>query len=188
MAAGDLTDLATVKAWLGLPADAGANDGLLASLIAAASDFVGRYLNRNLLSTDYVEVYDGNGAGWMVLRQAPITAVTSVAFLGLTLTLPADPASGSPGLMFDGRRLSLLGYRFPHGRPVVVSYTAGYAAPPSAVQQAVNELVGEAFRRRDRIGQTSRTLGGQETVAFQTTDMNAAIQAMLAPYQAIVPV
>lgn len=188
MAAGDLTDLATVKAWLGLPAEVGANDGLLADLITAASDFVGRYLNRSLLSADYVEVHDGNGSGWMLLRQAPITAVASVAFAGLTLTTPADPATGAPGLMFDGRRLSLLGYRFPHGRPVVVSYTAGYATPPPAVRQAVNELAGEAFRRRDRIGQTSRTLGGQETVAFQTTDMNAAVQAMLSPYQAVVPV
>lgn len=188
MADGDLTDLASVKAWLGLPGEAGASDGLLSALISGASDFIGAYLNRSLLSADYVEVYDGNGAAWMLLRQAPITAVASVAFGGLTLSTPADPVTGAPGLMFDGRRLSLLGHRFPHGAPVVVSYTAGYATPPPAIQQAVNELVGEAFRRRDRIGQTSRTLGGQETVAFQTSDMNAAVQAMLAPYQAVVPV
>jgi hypothetical protein len=188
MADGDLTDLASVKAWLGLPAEAGANDALLAALISAASDFVVGHLNGNLLSADYVEVQDGNGSAWMLLRQAPITRVASVSFAGVTLTAAADPVAGVPGLMFDGRRLSLLGYRFPYGAPVVVSYTAGYASPPPAIRQAVNELVGEAFRRRDRIGQTSRTLGGQETVAFQTSDMNAAIQAMLAPYQAVVPV
>ncbi len=188
MADGDLTDLDSVKAWLGLPAEAGASDGLLAGLITAASDFVSGYLNRSLLSADYVEVYDGNGAGWMLLRQAPITAVQSVSFAGVTLTAAADPVAGAPGILFDGRRLSLLGYRFPHGVPVVVTYTAGYPSTPAAVQQAVSELVGEAFKRRDRIGQSSKTLGGQETVAFLTTDMNATIKAMLAPYQAVAPV
>ena len=67
MAAGDLTDLATVKAWLGLPVDAGPNDGVLATLITAASGFVGDYLDRALLSADYTEVYDGCGAEWMLL-------------------------------------------------------------------------------------------------------------------------
>lgn len=188
MADGDLTDLASVKAWLGLPAEAGANDGLLASLVSAASAFVKDYLGRDLLSADYVEVYDGNGAGWMLLRQAPITAVQSVAIAGLTLTAAADPVTGAPGILFDGRRLSLLGYRFPYGAPVVVSYTAGYASAPPAVRQAVIELVGEAFRRRDRIGQSSKSLGGQETVAFQVSDMNATTKAMLAAYQAVAPV
>jgi hypothetical protein len=188
MADGDLTDLPTLKAWLGLPAEAGANDSLLASLITAASGFVGGYLNRSLLSADYVEVYEGNGAGWMLLRQAPITAVQSVAFRGLTLTAAADPVNATPGILFDGRRLSLLGHHFPHGAPVVVSYTAGYATTPAPVAQVVVELAGEAFRRRDRIGQSSKTLGGQETVAFQNTDMNATIKAMLAPYQAVAPV
>jgi hypothetical protein len=188
MADGDLTDLATVKAWLGLPADPGASDDLLAGLITAASGFVGGYLGRNLISADYVEVHDGNGAGWMLLRQAPITAVQSVSFAGATVTDAADPTSGAPGVLFDGRRLSLLGYRFPYGAPVVVRYTAGYASPPAAVMQAVGELVGEAFRRRDRIGQSSKSLGGQETVSFQTSDMNATIKAMLAPYQAVAPV
>lgn len=188
MAGGDLTDLTSLKAWLAVPSEAGPNDTLLAALISAASDFVANYLGRNLLSADYAEVYDGNGACRMLLRQSPITAVASVSFGGLTLTQAADPTTGAPGFMFEDRRLSLLGYRFPRGAPVVVDYTAGYAVVPPAVQQAVNELAGEAFRRRERIGQTSRTLGGQETVAFLTTDMNAAIKSMLAPYQSVVPV
>lgn len=188
MAAEDLTDLASVKAWLGLPADAGPSDALLATLITAASVMVAGYLDRNLLIADYVEVYDGAGSPSMLLRQGPITAVQSVSFRGLTLTEAADPLTGSPGVMFDGRRLSLLGYVFPHGALVVVSYTAGYPSAPAAVQQAVTELAGEAFRRRDHIGQGSKTLGGQETVSFLTTDMNAVIKTMLAPYRFVAPV
>ena len=60
---------------------------------------------------------------------------------------------------------------------MVVSYTAGYATVPAGVQQAVTELVGEAFRRRDRIGQTSKSLGGQETTSFLAAEMNATVKA-----------
>jgi hypothetical protein len=188
MAAGDLTDLAGVKAWLGLPADTGASDALLSALITAVSGWITDYLGRDLTPTSYAEIYDGHGGTAMLLRQAPITAVQSVSFCGQTLTTPADPVALTPGFLFDDRRLSLLGYCFPQRSPVVVVYTAGYAAIPPAIAQAATELAGEAFRRRDRIGQTSKSLGGQETVAFSATDMNASIKAMLAGYRAVAPV
>ena len=184
----DLTSLANVKAWLGLPSDPGPSDGLLAQLITAVSAFVVSFIGRSILSASYTEVYDGTGAGWMLLRQAPITAVRSISFSGRTLTTLADPVAGIPGFLFDGARLSLLGEHFPHRALVVVNYTAGYDISPPAVEQAVSELTGEAFRRRDRIGQMSKTLGGQETVAFSMIDMNATAKAMLAPFMAVAPV
>jgi hypothetical protein len=184
----DFTDLATVKAWLGLPAAAGPNDDLIAALITAVSAFIRDYLNSALISASYAETYDGTGTSWLILRQAPITAVQSVAFRGRTITAPADPVAGTPGILFDGRRLALLGERFAHREPVLVSYTAGYATLPPAVGQAALELAGEAFRRRDHIGQSSKSLGGQETVAFSPADMNATIKALLAPYRAVAPV
>ena len=188
MAAGDLTTLDNVKAWLALPGDPGASDDLLSRLITGASSFVAGYLGRDLLPTDYCEVYDGTGAGWMMLRQAPITAVQSISFRGQTLTAQADPVAGTHGFIFDGRRLSLIGETFPFRALVVVNYTAGYATLPEAIEQAAIELVGEAFKRRDHIGQSSKTLGGQETVAFSTADMNATVTAALAPYRAVAPV
>ncbi len=184
----DFTDLDTVKAWLGLPAAAGPNDDLISALITAVSGFIVDFLANPIVSASYQETYDGTGTPWLMLRQGPITAVQSVAFRGLTLTTPGDPVVGTSGFLFDDRRLSLIGYRFPYRHPVVVSYTAGYASVPPGVAQAAVELTGEAFRRRDRIGMTSKTLGGQETIAFSPADMNAAAKAMLAPYQAVAPV
>jgi hypothetical protein len=146
------------------------------------------YLGREILTAVYTEVYDGTGAGWMMLRQAPIVSVASVSFAGRTVTTPADPVTGTPGYLFDGARLSLVGETFPYRSRVVVSYTAGYETAPPAVEQATIELAGEAFRRRDHIGQTSKTLGGQETTAFSVADMNASIKTMLAPYKAVAPV
>ena len=188
MAAGDLTDLTSVKAWLGLSGDVTASDDLLSALITAASGFVTQYLGRDLTPTTYTEVYDGRGGRTMLLRQSPITAVQSVAFEGTTHTTHGDPVAGTPGFWFTDRRLSLIGDRFPEHGLVVVTYAAGYASLPPSLVQAVNELVGEAFRRRERIGQSSKSLGGQETVSFSTADMNAAVKSALAGFMAVAPI
>jgi hypothetical protein len=185
MAAGDLTDLPTVKAWLGVTSTT--YDGQLGGLITAVSSFVTNYLGRQLLTAAYVETYRGNGQRSMVLRNFPITAVASVAFAGQTITGAADPVALTSGILFDDRALTLVGHRFPIGLPVVVSYSAGYAATPPDIAQAAVELVGEAFRRRDRIGLASKTLGGQEVVAFSLKDMNDTVRALLAPYQVLAP-
>jgi hypothetical protein len=185
MADGDLTDLDTAKAWLGVTTTT--YDTQLSGLVTAVSSFVTGYLGRQLLTASYVETYRGNGQSSMVLRNFPITAVASVAFAGQTITAAADPVALSSGILFDDRALQLLGYRFPIGLPVVVGYTAGYAATPPDIGQAAVELVGEAFRRRDRIGLASKTLGGQEVIAFSLKDMNDTVRALLAPYQVLAP-
>ena len=185
MAAGDLTDLDTVKAWLGVTT--ATSDTLLGGLITAVSSFVANYLGRQILTASYVETYRGNGQCELLLRNFPITAVTSVAFAGQTITAAADPVALTSGVLFDDRTLTLIGYRFPTGLPVVVSYTAGYATPPPDIGQAAVELVGEAFRRRDRIGLSSKSLGGQEVIAFSLKDMNDTVRALLAPYQVLAP-
>ena len=182
---GDLTDLAMVKSWLGLSTTG--SDDLIASLIGAVSAFIPNYLGRKILSASYIETYRGNGQCEMLLRNFPITAVTSVAFAGQTITVAADPVAMTSGILFDDRALRLVGQRLPVGLPVVVSYMAGYAAPPADIAQAATELVGEAFRRRDRIGLSSKTLGGQEMITFSPKDMNDTARALLASYQVLAP-
>lgn len=187
MAAGDLTDLATVKAWLGITGSA--TDAQLSGLITAASTFVGQYLSRSLLTASYTELYQGNGQSFMLLRQSPVTAVASVQCGGgLTFTAgnPLTLASGYY-LDADGQTLRLIGQCFPWRLPIQITYTAGYASAPADVGQVCTELVGEAFRRRDRIGQNSKTLASQEIISFSTADMNATIKAMLAPYRRLAP-
>lgn len=66
--------------------------------------------------------------------------------------------------------------------------TVCYNYTPWAVQQAVTELIGEWYRRKDRIGILSKTLGGQETITFSQKDMNDSIRGSLQIYQNVVPV
>lgn len=62
-----------------------------------------------------------------------------------------------------------------------------YDYAPWDVSFAVQELIGEWYKRKDRIGLISKTLGGQETVTFSQKDMGDSIRATLQPYVNVVP-
>ena len=63
--------------------------------------------------------------------------------------------------------------------------TYGYA--PWDIAFAATEVVGEWYKRRDRIGVLSKTLGGQETVTFSKMDMNSSTRSSLQNYMNVVP-
>jgi hypothetical protein len=71
-----------------------------------------------------------------------------------------------------------------NGQDVLVSY--GYV--PSDLSQAAVELVCEMYKYSQRIGEKRHSLGGNETVSFETSRMNPLIQSMLQPYRQVVPV
>jgi hypothetical protein len=62
-----------------------------------------------------------------------------------------------------------------------------YDYVPFDVSFAVTELIGEWYKRKDRIGLLSKTLGGQETVTFSQKDMGDSIRCTLQPYMNVVP-
>ncbi len=69
------------------------------------------------------------------------------------------------------------------GRSVALTYSF----TPSDIEQAVIELVGEWFKRKDRIGQNSVNLQSGSTISFSTRDMSPAVRSMLQPYMRVVP-
>jgi hypothetical protein len=99
---------------------------------------------------------------------------------GTTLTpVAAAPATG---------QYSAAGGRYTFaaadaGKAVLVSYSF----IPGDVEQACVEMVGERYRTRDRIGETSKTLGGQETLSFSTDSMNKYVRELLQPFKRVVP-
>ena len=68
------------------------------------------------------------------------------------------------------------------GKSVSISY--GYV--PQDIAQAALELAAERFRAADHIGLKSKSIGGQETIAYDTSAMSAPIQAMLQPYKRVI--
>jgi hypothetical protein len=67
------------------------------------------------------------------------------------------------------------------GKAVLTSYSF----VPADVEQACIEMVGERYKARDRIGQNSKTLGGQETVSYATDSMNKHVREMLQPFKRV---
>jgi hypothetical protein len=126
-ALGDLTTLATVKAWRSPPITTTADDAQIARIITAASGFILRFLQRRLVSESHVETRNGTGGRALMLRHAPVTSLTSLAIDGVAI--PAAPDSVSPGYVLeaDTGMLDLRGYAFRRGvQNVSVTYVAGF--------------------------------------------------------------
>jgi uncharacterized membrane protein len=267
----DLTNLAALKAWLGLPSAAGPNDQTLSALVTAASRSIYAALSRpSLLPQSYAETIDLETRR-VTLRQWPVVQVMSVTWRGIAVPpdqsadleasvgYALEPGDGVP----PGRpqALDLFGCQYGPGRQsLVVSYSAGYAVrneaqtvPPAApfqltalapygpwgsdlgvtypatgaaltpvaaspgagqysvsagayafsaadagqsvsitygyvpqdIAQAALELAAERFRAAERIGLKSKSMGGQETIAYDMGAMSAPILSMLQPYKRV---
>ena len=61
--------------------------------------------------------------------------------------------------------------------------TIAYGYVPQDLWQATLELAAERFRAADRIGLRSKSLGGQETIAYDIGAMSASVLAMIQPYK-----
>ena len=267
----DLTSVAALKAWLGLPAGPGPSDATLAALATAASRTIYALLSRpGLLPQAYTETLDLESRR-VTLRQWPVLQVNAVLWRGIVV--PPDLA-GNPGASVGyalqpadaeppGRpqAIDLFGDCYRPGRQsLVVSYRAGYAvqgeaqtvpsagpfqlsalapygpwasdlgvvyastgaalapvaaAPgagqytvsagvygfsaadagqalalsygyaPQDVAQAALELSAERFRAAEHIGLRSKSVGGQETIAYDSSAIPAAVLAMLQPYKRV---
>jgi hypothetical protein len=139
----DLTTLAALKAWLGLPAIAGPSDTTLGALITAASRSIYAALSRpGLTPQSYTETIDLETSR-VFLRQWPVLAVNSVLWRGIVV--PPDQNANleasagyalQPGDVAPPGRpqaIDLVGPQYRPGRQsLVVSYKAGYAVQGEA--------------------------------------------------------
>lgn len=186
MAAGDLTTLAEFKSFAKLAA-ATTDDALLTAAITRLSAAIKNYTNRDILQASYTDILNGTGGSQIMTRQNPITAVSAVSIDGITVN--AAPAPATVGYRFDKRVVYLVGGQgFTRGaQNVSISYTAGYAAIPGDIQQAIHEWLNVIYREIERPGQSSKSIAG-EVVAFDIKDMPARVKRYLNPWiRTVVP-
>lgn len=180
---GDLTTLANVKQWLNLTA--ATDDALLSRMISAVSAYVQSWLNRQFAAASYSERRDGNGKTKLLCANYPLTAVSAVVINGQNI--PPSASVSVPGYYFDAYSIRLRGYSFAAGHGnVEISYTAGYATTPPEIEQAVIETIALRYKERDRIGHTSKSVGG-ETVSFTIADFSPSVRTILNNYRKVVP-
>jgi hypothetical protein len=158
MATGDLTTLEKVRAHIGTDVDARV-DATLAALISSSSAWVVSQLGRNILSATYTETRDGDGSRRLLLKNFPVSSVTSLSVDGVTI--PARASLSDDGYVLRSDGLDLVGYVFARGvQNVSIVYVAGYSATPADLEQAVNEHVALRYRDRGREGLGSAALAG----------------------------
>lgn len=213
----DLTDLNTVKGWLGITKDN--DDAILQMLISSESQGVADWCSRTFIQQTYTEVRNGLGRNSLHLRNAPITAVTSVTVD--TVAVPAAPDSVSFGWVFDDTTVYMQGYQgrglggwmgegiainmvFNKGiKNISIVYQAGYITPgmvakalptvivptlPVSIVQAACEIVGLRYKEKDRIGITSQGMPSAGTMStFMTKAYTPAIMQRLQPFNSVVP-
>jgi Phage gp6-like head-tail connector protein len=68
------------------------------------------------------------------------------------------------------------------GQVVLISYS--YV--PQDIAHAAMEMVAERYRYKNRIGEVSKSLGGQETMSYSQKDMPDFIRTLLQPYKRVV--
>lgn len=183
MAAGDFTTLTEVKEYLGIAETSTKDDSLLGKLISRASSFICNYVSTSFLQADYVEQRDGNDSMRLMLRNLPVTNVSSVIINGQNI--PPGGNSQKNGFWFDDTFVYVNGYRFNRGMSnVSISYTAGFATIPIDVEMTCIELVASKYKRKDRIGKTSDGLAGQQT-NYTISDLTAEQKKTINSYKRV---
>lgn len=170
-----LATLAQVKDYLGNTADP-VDDALLTRLTLAASELIERSCQRVFGQTTYTETRNGTGGRFMVLNNRPVTAVSSLTINGITI--PQSTSFTTDGWVIESPwKVTLRGYtyRFDEGvQNVQITYTAGFATVPADLSQACCLMVGLLYKERDRMGISSKSVGG-ENISFTRDDMPPSV-------------
>ncbi len=167
-----LTTLGRVKDRLGITSNGA--DAVLERLIASATAYIETVCNRRFKSTAYSnELYSvsGAGVGSILLKQAPVTALTSVYYRTGTVSSPVWTAYTADDyeLLGDGKSGIVVFYGTPvsGSNNIRVTYTAGYlfdfTAPtdttkhtlPFEVTDLAERLVSKLWKRRESEGKLS---------------------------------
>lgn len=188
------------------------NSTLIGTLITETDAAIGRFCNRidstgtvTFESASRTEKYDGNGQPVLVLRNAPVTAITSVSLVDSDGTVTALSSDSYTADLVNGRlhwnssvgtNWFAMGYDSPadigaRGRTgwprgfqnIQVVYTAGYATVPGDLQGVATDIVVEAYLNRRRNMALASDGAGSRSVSYRSVEeMVRARQAQLAPF------
>lgn len=188
-------------------------DTLLTAVSARAQAIVDRYCNRTLETATFTEDISGMGMPYLIVRNTPVTTLTSVSSLDRntdgTETATAidvgsyrfDAETGCISLI-NGRGIwrdddgyfaaaprSVLSPRFVPGfKNYRVVYVAGYSTNtiPADITDAIIQIAVELFKMRQiNPGMAAEAIGGPSYTAKTEAEMVERHQRLLAPFRRI---
>lgn len=178
----DLVQLDDVKTWLGIELNNTDSDATLQLLISSFSEYVRVRTGRDSFTAvnTYTEIYNGNGAPRMFLRNIPIVSIISIIVGGYTipqstgLLVPgwfieqskkSIAIRYSGGSYFGGSTYITSGYSvFPQAFArgignIQVIYTAGHTSVPYDLYEVAMKVCALNYKRKDWIDLGSKSLG-----------------------------
>ena len=103
--------------------------------------------------------------------------------LGVVYAGSGQPLQAISGAPAAGQYAVTLGvYQF-NAADAGAALALSYGFVPQDLAQAATELAAERFRAAERIGLRSKSLGGQETIAYDLSGLSASVEALIAPYR-----
>lgn len=166
------------------------DDSFLATLITRASAFFLNQTNRTgILPQSVVERRNGKGNYQIHPYWWPILSVSSVSVNGVTI--PATSDGKQYGWMNTQRliytvsaysRCDALDWGIQN---IVLSYTYGWVTIPPDITQAVMELIGMKYKRRDHIDVVSKSFGSPsaQAITYSQKDVPPEVASVVAQYK-----
>ena len=180
-----LTTVADIEEALEITA--GTKTSLITNLINRATDLIESYCDRRFISTAYTnEVYDGMGAHTIVLKQFPVTAISSLQYRNAYFPEFTSNWTTIDSSYYDYKSSGIVYYTMKFSNSVLhyrISYTAGYTTIPNDLAQACIELVSYFMAQTKDKGMQSERLGDYSYTRAQTTLKNAGILEIVDSYK-----
>lgn len=178
--------VADVKVLLEKKPGAIRDDGLLQLLTNGACAAARKFIAIDVLSATATELYSGSGTATLVLRRRPISAVAFVKF-GAPGTTRTTLALNTQ-YVWDTRSIILMGGTFGRGvQNFEIQYTAGLVDIPGDLREKCAKLAATRFRELDRLGETSKAMGGA-TINYEAKDFPVDVRQVFEAYQNKLPV
>lgn len=180
-----LTDLATARVQLQIPTAKTDNDAKIERLINAASQYCQTYCDRRFVSQDYTEYFDGRRMNFIMPRQSPVTAITSLKISNARSW--SDPNALIDPTQYeisdDGATIVYNAF-FPNGfKNIQLVSTCGFVTIPYDVEQACLQILEWWYRHNERqdIGRTSSNKGDESVGVL--AEVPKHIFQLLQPYK-----
>lgn len=180
-----LVSLSEAKAFLKITASS--EDGMIETMINRASIWANDYTGRMLKSRNFDEYYDGDCSSCLILRNAPITAITFIR-QDIDRVFQTETTIDSGDYFWDANTgiVTLKDGAFLQGKKTLyVNYTAGYTTAPESIKEAVLIYVGHSYRRQyadQKFGVSSETVGDR-TTTYTGDEIPAKAKLLLNPYR-----
>lgn len=182
-----LCTLTDVREYLGITGvDATANS-VMTRLCDVVTTLFDTYCNRTLLETEHTEYYSCYGTNYIVLRNYPVTLITSVSD-DTNYVWDVDTIIDSDYYFLDNTILRLKNLYFAnYPQSVQVIYTAGYTTetlPEDLKQAAILEVAHLYKKSSEGVSVVSRSTG-ESSITYNITNLQPTTKLVLDLYRSV---